>query len=269
MYENYIAIITPFYHGNIDFPSLHVFLETIYKSGTRKIVVGGTTGEGILLTNSEKKSIFTHIRKHFNFEIVGCYSDISVVNFDEDVYNLCDKVMISPQYFIKPNIDSKFDYISNIADKYDKEIIIYNNPSRFCTNIDEELYDKLYEIDNIVGIKEAGNIVDIKKYDKWKWFGGNDDAMDIFQKNGFSGMISAVGNLCPKLLDSAWSDLSYFNAWKNISLAVFESPSPLLIKYYLYKAGIISSYETRFHITDSKLNMKYNELKDVVDNAAE
>lgn len=295
MHENYVAIITPFYCGQLDFESLYILLDKFYKAGVRKIVAGGTTGEGITLSNKEKKDLFIYIKRHFDFEIVGCYSDLSLT-FDKCIYEACDKLMVSPQYFIRPNHYSKLSYIKEIADLWGKDIILYNNPVRFSTNIDEKLYSELYEVDNIIGIKEAGEIIDIKQYARWKWFGGNDDAIDIFRHNKFCGMISATGNICPDLLDVAWKEASvddsvvhtescavhlrqdaqispmhtadYHNIvgkWKKIAAIVFSSPSPLLIKYYLYRKGIISSYETRFYIKDLELERKFTELDEILD----
>ncbi|QEK38332.1 dihydrodipicolinate synthase family protein [Candidatus Cytomitobacter primus] len=310
MQNNYVAIVTPFLDsGEIDFPSLNKLINHLIQNDIKGIVVGGTTGEGILLTDTEKSEMLQYINNHFpDIDVIGCYSSMALYHYNANTYRYCDKILLSPQYFIKPNLQSKLDYFhkaSNLLQQDDflqKNIIIYNNPSRFSTIIDPELYDELYKIKNIIGIKESGNIVDITKYKKWQWFGGNDDELEDFMNIGFTGMISAVGNICPQMLAQIQGEaqenthkvsiesshhithnkpsaintqihkeqkqnipqnsilqseqtlqLKRIQTWKHISQLVFSVPSPLFIKYYLYKTGIIQSYKTRFHIIDTQL----------------
>ncbi len=237
-----VAIVTPFLEsGALDFKSLDNLMLSLINNGIKKIVVGGTTGEGILLSESEKKALIEHISHNFpSLYLIGCYSSVCIG--DMSAYEKCDQLLVSPQYFIKPDIDSKFDYISNICKISGKDVILYNNPSRFSTVIEPELYDRLYELENIKGVKEAGEILDIARYPKWKWFGGNDDLLNVFKANNFDGMISAVGNVFPKLF------MNHDSRWLEISDLLFSVPSPLSIKYVLYKLGVISSYKMRLHL---------------------
>ncbi len=261
-----VAIVTPFLKcGSLDLDSLNNLVEFLNVNGINEIVVAGTTGEGILLSSEEKKIISNQIKKNYpNICLTGCYTGINVYEFDLSIYESCDNILVSPQIFIKPDIESKYDYISKICKiAKNKNIYLYNNPSRFSTNIDENLYKSLYEIENIKGVKEAGSIIDINMFPKWLWLGGNDDCLNKFHSMNFNGMVSALGNIMPSQLIECWNNPN--NDWENAANIVFSSPSPLSIKYILCKLGIIKHCKTRFHLKISdKLEQMYQKVKKYV-----
>ena len=51
------ALITPFIHGEIDFPALGRLIDRQLEAGTDALVVCGTTGEPPALTQDEKDSL--------------------------------------------------------------------------------------------------------------------------------------------------------------------------------------------------------------------
>ena len=85
-------------------------------------------------------------------------------------------------------------------------VIIYNVPSRTGLNILPETYDKLSDLKNIVGIKEAsGNISQVaevfalcRNKKNFNLYSGNDDQIVPILSLGGHGVISVLANIFPK-----------------------------------------------------------------------
>ena len=98
-----------------------------------------------------------------------------------------------------------FQHYKKINDNVGIPIIIYNIPSRSVIDMSVETMTKLYELKNIVGVKDAtGNLERVnQQLDKMgKEFiqlTGNDDNAFEFNQRGGVGTISVTANIAPKL----------------------------------------------------------------------
>ncbi|USO00854.1 MAG: dihydrodipicolinate synthase family protein [Alphaproteobacteria bacterium] len=258
----YVAVITPFDENrNVDLDSFGKLVQYLRNSGVKGVVVGGTTGEGIVLSNEEKLVLYNYVNKNFvDMELIGCYSSPSLHDFNPHIYRNCNKVLVSPQYFIKPDFESVKYFFDTIISTLDKPVILYNNPSRFATDI-RYMYDSLYKLHNVIGVKEAGQVQNTQKYIAWEWFVGNDDLVFDLQ-DSFSGIISALANVLPTYWNTL--DTNMQKVWLGACKLVFSVPSPLLIKYYLYRLGIIKSYATRYALYSTQLEEYFAVLMELI-----
>jgi 4-hydroxy-tetrahydrodipicolinate synthase len=108
-------------------------------------------------------------------------------------------------YYNKPTQEGLYQHYKKINDNVGIPIIIYNIPSRSVIDMSVETMAKLFELKNIVGVKDATG--DLNRVDQQlKLMGnefiqltGNDDNALEFNKRGGVGSISVTANIAAKL----------------------------------------------------------------------
>jgi len=125
-------------------------------------------------------------------------------------------LLVTP-YYNKPTQEGLYQHYKAINDSCGIPLIIYNIPSRSVIDITVDTMARLFELKNIVGVKDATGILDRVNQQKEKM--GNDfiqltgeDANVLeFNKRGGIGCISVTANIAPKLC----SDFQKFSLSKN------------------------------------------------------
>ena len=116
-----------------------------------------------------------------------------------------DALLVVTPYYNKPTQEGLYQHYKKINDNVGIPIIIYNIPSRSVIDMSVETMSKLYELKNIVGVKDATG--DLKRVDsQLKSMGkefiqltGNDDNALEFNKRGGVGAIGVTANIAAKL----------------------------------------------------------------------
>ena len=128
-----------------------------------------------------------------------------------------DGALIVTPYYNKPTQEGLYQHYKAINDKCGIPIIIYNIPGRSVIDMSVDTMARLYELKNIIGVKDATgdlNRVDQTLEKMGKEFiqlTGNDDNALEFNKRGGVGAISVTANIAPKLC----SDFQKFSNSKN------------------------------------------------------
>ena len=114
-------------------------------------------------------------------------------------------MLIVTPYYNKPTQEGLYQHYKKINDNVGIPIIIYNIPSRSVIDMSVETMAKLYELKNIVGVKDATGDLD-RVDEQLKAMGkefiqltGNDDNALEFNKRGGVGSISVTANIAAKL----------------------------------------------------------------------
>ena len=116
-----------------------------------------------------------------------------------------DGALLVTPYYNKPTQEGLYQHYKAINDNCGIPIIIYNIPSRSVIDMSVDTMSKLFELKNIIGVKDATgdlNRVDqqkLKMGDEFIQLTGNDDNAFEFNKRGGSGAISVTANIAPKL----------------------------------------------------------------------
>ena len=116
-----------------------------------------------------------------------------------------DGILIVTPYYNKPTQEGLYQHYKSINDNCGLPIIIYNIPSRSVVDMSVDTMARLFELKNIVGVKDATgdlNRVDQQKAKMGNEFiqlTGNDDNAFEFNKRGGVGSISVTANIAPKL----------------------------------------------------------------------
>ena len=206
-----VALITPFKNDSLDEDTYRKLIDYHLKNGTNGVVPGGTTGESPTLSHSEHKKII-------QIAVKECKGKIPIIagtgsNSTDEAIDLSryaekagsDALLVVTPYYNKPTQEGLYQHYKKINDNVGIPIIIYNIPSRSVIDMSVETLSKLYELKNIVGVKDATG--DLKRVDsQLKSMGkefiqltGNDDNALEFNKRGGVGAIGVTANIAAKL----------------------------------------------------------------------
>ena len=205
-----VALITPFDNGNLSEDGYIKLINYHLENGTNGVVPGGTTGESPTLSHKEHKKIIEIAVKECSRKIpviAGTGSNstdeaIELSKFAERAGS--DALLLVTPYYNKPTQEGLYQHYKKINDNVGIPIIIYNIPSRSVIDMSVDTMSKLYELKNIVGVKDATG--DLKRVDQQlKAMGkefiqltGNDDNSLEFNKRGGVGSISVTANIAAK-----------------------------------------------------------------------
>ncbi len=206
-----VALITPFRDDNLDEGTYIKLINYHLNNGTNGVVPGGTTGESPTLSHSEHKKII-------EIAVSECKGKIPVIsgtgsNSTDEAIDLSkfaekagsDALLVVTPYYNKPTQEGLYQHYKKINDSVGIPIIIYNIPSRSVIDMSVETMAKLFELKNIVGVKDATG--DLNRVDQQlKAMGkdfiqltGNDDNALEFNKRGGVGAIGVTANVAAKL----------------------------------------------------------------------
>ena len=206
-----VALITPFKEDKLDESNYIKLIDYHLENGTHGLVPGGTTGESPTLSHEEHKKIIT-------LSVKECKNKIPVIagtgsNSTSEAVELsifadkagADGLLIVTPYYNKPTQEGLYQHYKKINDNVGIPIIIYNIPSRSVIDMSVKTMARLFELKNIVGVKDAtgdlNRAVEQRKQmgDKFIMLTGEDSNALEFNKKGGSGCISVTANVAAKL----------------------------------------------------------------------
>lgn len=281
-----VALVTPFNkNGSVNYFSLKNLIDYQIASGTKAILILGTTGEVSTITEEERVKIIKFCvcltRKKVPL-IVGCGSNSTTeaIKKCKQAESLgADGVLIVTPYYNKCNQKGLYFHYQKIANSIMVPVIIYNVPSRTGVNILPETVFKLSKIKNIVGIKEAsGNIGQMAELchilpKSFSVFCGDDNLTLCSLSLGAKGVISVTANCYPeevqRLCEFGFNQ-DYVNARRthemlfDINKAMFLDVNPICVKAYLNLMGFEAG-SVRLPLTDAEPQI-IKKLKEVKTN---
>ena len=225
-----VALVTPFKNNKLDEETYIKLIHFHIKNGTNGLVPAGTTGESPTLSHYEHERVIELCVKESNgklpvFAGTGSNSTEEAISLTTHAEKIgATGALIVTPYYNKPTQEGLYQHYKAINDKCGIPIIIYNIPGRSVIDMSVDTMAKLYELNNIIGVKDATgdlNRVDqtLKKLGKdFMQLTGKDDNALEFNKKGGTGAISVTANIAPKLC-SEFQKLSVMNDKEFISEA--------------------------------------------------
>ena len=206
-----VALITPFKNNELDVEAYIKLIHFQIENGTNGLVPAGTTGESPTLSHDEHQKVIYLCVKESNGKtlvIAGTGSNstkeaISLTTHAEKAG--ADAALIVTPYYNKPTQEGLYQHYKAINDKCGIPIIIYNIPGRSVIDMSVDVMARLYELKNIVGVKDATGDLNRVNQQKDKMgtdfvqLTGNDDNALEFNNRGGIGSISVTANIAPKL----------------------------------------------------------------------
>ena len=218
-----VALITPFKNNQLDVDCYVKLIHFHLKNGTNGLVPAGTTGESPTLSHKEHEQVIELCIKEANGKIpviagTGSNSTEEAISLTKHAEKAgADGALVVTPYYNKPTQEGLYHHYKAINDNTSLPIIIYNIPSRCVIDMSVETMAKLFELKNIVGVKDATgdpNRIDqtIKKLGpEFIQLTGEDGFAFEFNKRGGVGIISVTANVAPKLC----SDFQKFSKSKS------------------------------------------------------
>ncbi|MCI8476581.1 MAG: 4-hydroxy-tetrahydrodipicolinate synthase [Clostridia bacterium] len=206
------AMITPFTDGGVNLKELGRMIDYQIDGGTDAVVILGTTGEPATMTENEKVEVIKFSVKHAAGRIkvivgTGSNDTAKAVAASRRAEELgADGVLAVTPYYNKCTQKGLLEYYRAICSAVKIPVIAYNVPSRTAVNILPETAEKLAEIPNMAGIKEAsGNMAQVcetmrRIRGKMDLYSGEDFLNLPMLAIGGAGLISVTSNIAPALV---------------------------------------------------------------------
>ena len=166
-------ITTPFYaDGKVYFKKLEANVERYSRTPVAGIVVLGSTGEAILLSDEERREVLKVARRATaNHKVLiagtGIESAVETLRLTEYAAELgYDIAMVRTPHYYKSQMRpvNMLAFYRSVADRSALPVIIYNFPQATGYDMPAEVVIELAEHPNIIGIKESsGDVEKVRK----------------------------------------------------------------------------------------------------------
>src|SRR5579863_7779712 len=259
------ALVTPFKDGKFDEPAYRALIDWQISSGSHGLVPVGTTGESPTLSHEEH-------RRAIDICIDEARGRVPVIagagsNNTHEAIELArhaekagaDAIMVVTPYYNKPTQEGMYRHFKAVNDAVGLPIIIYNIPPRSVVDMSIDTMKRLYELNNIVGVKDAtGDIARVSKQrmamgpDFIQLSGEDMNALAAMALGGH-GCISVTANVTPgacaevmeAVFKSDWKQALHLqDRLAPLHSAIFIEPGVSGAKYALSLLGRVQN-ETR------------------------
>jgi 4-hydroxy-tetrahydrodipicolinate synthase len=205
------ALVTPFRNGAVDEQAFRAHVNWQIENGTHGLVPVGTTGESPTLSHKEHERVVEICVEEAKGRVpviagAGSNSTAEAVAFSRHAESVgADALLIVTPYYNKPTQEGLYQHFKAINDAVGIPIVIYNIPGRSVIDMSVETMTRLYELKNIVGVKDAtANIarVSLQRQAMGPDFiqlSGEDATALGFMAHGGHGCISVTSNVAPRL----------------------------------------------------------------------
>ena len=206
-----VALITPFKNNALDEDCYVSLIHHHIKNGTSGLVPAGTTGESPTLNHEEHQKVIELCVKEAKGKIpviagTGSNSTDEAVSLTKHAEKVgADAALVVTPYYNRPTQEGLYQHFKAINDSCSIPIIIYNIPPRSVVDMSVDTMARLFELKNIVGVKDA--TADLNRVDQQKnkmgpdfiQLSGEDGTALEFNARGGVGCISVTANIAAKL----------------------------------------------------------------------
>lgn len=258
-----VAIVTPMSEdGSLDLDAFDRLVDWHVDAGTSGIVVVGTTGESATLSTEEHCDLVAHCVRSVN-KRVPVIAGTGSNNTQEALYftqsakeHGADACLLVTPYYTKPSQEGLYQHFKLIAESVDIPQILYNVPGRTACDLSLETVQRLAQIDNIVGIKDAtgdlarGLELIASCSEQLVIYSGEDGISLPLMLGGGDGVISVTANVAPQLMAQMCAAALEGNEEVARSIDerlallhqnLFLEANPIPVKWALQRMGMIGA----------------------------
>jgi len=264
-----VALITPFKNNKLDEDCYISLIHHHIKNGTSGLVPAGTTGESPTLNHEEHERVIELCVKESKGKIpviagTGSNSTDEAISLTKHAEKVgADAALVVTPYYNRPTQEGLYQHFKAINDNSSIPIIIYNIPPRSVVDMSVDTMARLFELKNIVGVKDATgdlNRVEQQKKEMGPDFiqlSGEDGIALEFNMKGGVGCISVTANVAAKLC-SEFQEASLSKNNSNL-LAKAKEINDKLIP--LHKSLFIESSPSPVKYAASLLNLSSEDVR--------
>ncbi len=205
-----ITVIPTFFKNDfsIDFDTMLRHIENQINQGIQSIVILGTTSEAPTLTLDERLEVANVVYVNFHNRVniivgLGGNNTIDMMNELVQISQYSHCIMISQPSYNKPSQEGIYQHYEKLINTTDKQVIIYNIPSRCGVNVEPNTIQRIANISHrVIAIKEAsGNLDQVMQVRELcpnlSIYSGDDALVLPIMSVGGIGVISVVSNIIP------------------------------------------------------------------------
>jgi 4-hydroxy-tetrahydrodipicolinate synthase len=252
------ALVTPFKDGEIDEPAYRALIDWQITSGSHGLVPVGTTGESPTLSHEEHRravDICIDEARGRVPVIAGAGSNntaeaIELARHAEQ--SGADAALVVTPYYNKPTQEGLYQHFKAVNDAVGIPIIIYNIPPRSVVDMSVDTMKRLFELPNIVGVKDAtGDVGRVSRQrhamgSDFIQLSGEDMTALAAMAAGGHGCISVTANIapgpCAELMEATFKGdwghaLKIQDRLTPLHAAIFAEPGVNGAKYALSVLG--------------------------------
>jgi len=268
-YSLWTALVTPFdQHGDIDYNTLTKLVRE-QEAAHNGILLLGSTGEGLALTQKEQQAIVEHVCQLK--PAVPLMVAVGGSNLKQQIewVNFCNTLPIhsfllgSPLY-AKPGVVGQTHWFESLLNASAHPCMLYNVPGRSAVSIPAATIQNLQNNKNLWALKEAsGSIAQFEAYRQaapnLAIYSGDDALMPYFAQAGAKGLVSVAANAWPvqthefvkRSLSGQHPNL--FAQWSSAINSLFAVANPIPVKVLMHLQGRLSSPQLRPPLTHLEL----------------
>jgi 4-hydroxy-tetrahydrodipicolinate synthase len=261
---SFVALVTPFTEqGEIDFPALRTLVEFHLQQGSDGLVLSGTTGESVSLSQTEYCDILDRVVEQVSGRIpviAGSGSASTQRSMEQTrlaAAHGADAALVVTPYYNRPLQRGLEAHFRAVADVSEIPIIVYHVPSRTSVDILPETVASLSAHERIVGIKEAvadtGRVVELldRCQESFTVLSGDDHSCLQAMKHGAHGVISVAANvvpgpmaeLCAAALREDWKRADSMDSrLKRLFDILMIETNPIPVKWALFEMSLLGPH---------------------------
>ena len=208
---SFTALVTPFKNEGLDEKAFRDLVDWQVAEGTSGFVPVGTTGESPTLSHEEHRQVVKWCVEQARGRVpviagAGSNSTEEAIEFARHAQECgADAVLVVTPYYNKPTQEGLYRHFKAINDAIRIPIFIYNIPARSVIDMSVDTMKRLFELDNIAGVKDAtANVVRVSQQraamgEGFNQLSGEDATALGFMAHGGHGCISVTSNVAPRL----------------------------------------------------------------------
>ncbi|XAR54120.1 4-hydroxy-tetrahydrodipicolinate synthase [Bertholletia excelsa] len=244
------AIKTPYLpDGRFDLEAYDALVNMQIEHGAEGVIVGGTTGEGQLMSWDEHIMLIGHTVNCFGGSIkvignTGSNSTREAIHATEQGFavGMHAALHINP-YYGKTSLEGLVCHFESVLPM--GPTIIYNVPSRTGQDIPPHVICTVAQSPNLAGVKECVGHDRVETYTREGivvWSGNDDECHDSRWSYGATGVISVASNLVPGLMRELMfggGNLSLNKRLMPLIKWLFQEPNPISLNTALAQLGVV------------------------------
>lgn len=256
-----VALVTPMHaDGAVDFDALRRLVDWHVAKGTDAIVAVGTTGESATLDVAEHIEVVRRTVEYAAGRLpviagTGANSTREAIELSRAAVEVgADACLLVTPYYNKPTQEGLYRHYMAIAEVISAPLILYNVPGRTACDMLPATVERLADVPNIVGIKEAsGSLARTRELierlaGRVDVYSGDDDLAREVILQGGKGVISVTANVVPEAMHRMCEAALAGDALRAEALdaplralhkALFLESNPIPVKFALHVMGLI------------------------------
>jgi 4-hydroxy-tetrahydrodipicolinate synthase len=205
------ALVTPFKEGEVDEQAFRALIDWQITSGSHGLVPCGTTGESPTLGHEEHRRVIDICIDEARGRVpviagAGSNNTAEAMALSRHAERVgADAVLVVTPYYNKPTQEGLYQHFKAVNDAIGIPIIIYNIPPRSAIDMSVDTMKRLFELPNIVGVKDATG--DVGRISRQRYaigadfiqLSGEDMTALSAMAAGAHGCISVTANIAPEM----------------------------------------------------------------------